>query len=220
MLHIPRVVEPLLWFKTNIRYLSRLDKARLLHWLLRDPSRLWLVRALIHEVKPNLARRLDLTVLLRRGIHLFKDLPLKGPPLHKLHRIPMFFPPPPVRPSSRRDWFRLKLTIKLTQVQPWGTFDHAPAAHPASFWTHVQAADCSPNGMAAPVSCKVRVVYVRTNRVTVSPPPARTPGGRVPHPTVQRTSQSKRTIAIVEDLLPASRLTSKITFQSTKSSDH
>ena len=88
------------------RLLTKLQKARLRHWLLRTHRGASLLRAIINEVKPNLARREDLLELLKRGIHLLAELPLEGPPLYSLHKLPHFAMPAVPRPTSRHNWVK------------------------------------------------------------------------------------------------------------------
>ena len=84
--------------------LTRLQKARLRHWLIRNCNGANLLRSIIFEADPLLASQLDLENQLLRGIHLLRDLRLNGPPLYKLYRLPRLFTPPlpaPLKPPPQ-----------------------------------------------------------------------------------------------------------------------
>ena len=70
------------------RALTRMDKARLRFWLLRNESRAWLIRAILYQANPRLACTADLVSMIRGSAVNFQSLELECPPLHKLLRLP------------------------------------------------------------------------------------------------------------------------------------
>ena len=107
----PRTQYAFQWFSvpiitsTSLRpLLSRLNKSRLRHWLMRCHNGAHLLCGIIHEVNPALTRRSDLPTLLKRGIFFLRDLPLRGPPLYQLAQLPYIYIPTEPRTIIRQTW--------------------------------------------------------------------------------------------------------------------